>query len=107
MKALGGVDAIEKINKTKAALLYKAIDDNPFYYNNVALENRSSMNVPFWLTNEALNSEFLSAAQDQGLMALKGHRIVGGMRASIYNAMPLEGVEALVRFMNEFAQQHA
>ncbi len=107
LKALGGVDAIEKINKTKATLLYKAIDDNPFYYNNVALENRSSMNVPFWLTNETLNSEFLSAAQAQGLMALKGHRIVGGMRASIYNAMPLEGVEALVRFMNEFAQQHA
>jgi len=107
LKDLGGVAAIAEINKKKAQLLYQEIDDNPFYYNNVDVNYRSLMNVPFWLKDENLNAEFLAAAEQQGLMALKGHRIVGGMRASIYNAMPLAGIEALVKFMNEFAKQHS
>mgnify|MGYP006073553855 CR=1 FL=1 len=107
LKALGGVTAIAKINAQKARLLYQVIDDNPFYYNNVDVKYRSLMNVPFWLNNENLNTEFLASAKEQGLMALKGHRIVGGMRASIYNAMPLAGVEALVNFMNDFSQKHS
>lgn len=107
LKQLGGVPVIAKINQTKARLLYQTIDDNPFYYNNVDVKYRSLMNVPFWLKDESLNEEFLSLAKQQGLMALKGHRIVGGMRASIYNAMPLAGVEALVNFMNDFSQKHS
>ena len=107
LKALGGVTAIAKINQQKAQLLYQVIDDNPFYYNNINVNYRSLMNVPFWLKDESLNAAFLAAAEQQGLMALKGHRSVGGMRASIYNAMPFEVVEALVKFMNEFAEQHS
>jgi phosphoserine aminotransferase len=107
LKALGGVDAIENMNKKKAELLYQTIDDNNFYYNNVSQQYRSLMNVPFWLKDEALNAQFLAQATEQGLTALKGHRSVGGMRASIYNAMPIEGVEALVNFMNDFAKQHS
>jgi len=107
LKALGGVTAIAKINAQKAQLLYQVIDNNPFYYNNVDVKYRSLMNVPFWLNNKNLNTEFLASAKEQGLMALKGHRIVGGMRASIYNAMPLAGVEALVNFMNDFSQKHS
>ena len=107
LKALGGVSAIAKINQQKAQLLYQVIDSNPLYYNNVDVKYRSLMNVPFWLKNEELNEEFLALAKQQGLMALKGHRIVGGMRASIYNAMPLAGVEALVNFMNDFSQKHS
>ena len=106
LKSLGGVEAIAEINQQKAQLLYNTIDENPFYYNNVETQYRSLMNVPFWLKDEQLNEEFLIAAQAHGLMALKGHRSVGGMRASIYNAMPLSGVQALVKFMEEFAQQH-
>jgi phosphoserine aminotransferase len=104
---LGGVKAIEKINKEKAELLYNTIDTNDFYFNHVEGQYRSLMNVPFWLKDESLNSLFLAQAKEKGLMALKGHRIVGGMRASIYNAMPIEGVEALVNFMNEFAEKNA
>ncbi len=107
LKALGGVPAIATINQLKAKLLYQAIDDNTFYYNNIDLQYRSLMNVPFWLKDESLNEAFLAAAEEQGLMALKGHRSVGGMRASIYNAMPLDGVEALVNFMNNFSQKHS
>lgn len=102
LKDLGGVSAIEKVNGEKAALLYQAIDESDFYLNDVASENRSKMNIPFWLKDESLNDEFLKQAKDNGLSALKGHRIVGGMRASIYNAMPIEGVEQLVAFMKEF-----
>jgi phosphoserine aminotransferase len=107
LKALGGVEAIEKINKKKAEFLYQAIDNSGFYYNDVTQQYRSLMNVPFWLNDEALNEKFLAQATEQGLTALKGHRSVGGMRASIYNAMPIEGVDALVHFMNEFAKQHS
>ncbi len=104
LKDLGGVKAIEKINKEKAALLYQAIDSSAFYQNHIEPQYRSKMNIPFWLKDERLNNEFLAQAQQQGLMALKGHRIVGGMRASIYNAMPIEGVQKLVDFMQEFEQ---
>ena len=107
LKELGGVPAITKINQQKARLLYQVIDNDDFYYNNIEVQYRSLMNVPFWLKNEALNEEFLALAKQQGLMALKGHRSVGGMRASIYNAMPLAGVEALVSFMNHFSQKHS
>ncbi|MBR9727224.1 3-phosphoserine/phosphohydroxythreonine transaminase [Shewanella intestini] len=107
LTALGGVKAIAQINCQKAQLLYQCIDENDFYVNTVAVSNRSKMNVTFQLNDDALNSKFLAQAQANGLVALKGHRVVGGMRASIYNAMPLSGVEALVTFMNAFAKQHS
>lgn len=102
LKSIGGVSHIEQINKEKAALLYDFVDNSNFYRNDIALAHRSLMNVPFWLENEALNEQFLSQAKANGLVALEGHRMVGGMRASIYNAMPLEGVQKLVDFMREF-----
>lgn len=102
LKALGGVKAIEKVNNAKAELLYNLIDSTSFYQNNVEAQYRSKMNIPFWLKDESLNEKFLAEAEQQGLMALQGHRIVGGMRASIYNAMPIEGVQALVEFMKKF-----
>jgi len=103
---LGGVEAMEQVNAKKAQLLYDYIDESNFYQNNIALEHRSLMNIPFWLVNEELNKSFLAQAADEGLMALKGHRIVGGMRASIYNAMPIEGVQKLVSFMKKFEQEN-
>jgi len=105
LKDLGGVKAIAKINQEKAEMLYQAIDGSDFYLNNIESQYRSKMNIPFWLKDEGLNTAFLQQAEEKGLMALKGHRIVGGMRASVYNAMPLEGVEALVAFMKEFEQE--
>tara|TARA_R110001592_G_scaffold408_6_gene2301 strand:+ start:160 stop:1248 length:1089 start_codon:yes stop_codon:yes gene_type:complete len=105
LKALGGVKAIAKINQDKAELLYKAIDGSDFYQNNIEPQYRSKMNIPFWLKDESLNEQFLTQAEQHGLMALKGHRIVGGMRASIYNAMPIEGVQALVDFMRKFEKE--
>jgi phosphoserine aminotransferase len=93
---------MQKINKTKADTLYSAIDNSDFYSNPVSMKYRSWMNVPFLLADEKLNSKFLERSKDSGLLALKGHRSVGGMRASIYNAMPQEGVDALVSFMNDF-----
>ncbi|MGL1957483.1 MAG: 3-phosphoserine/phosphohydroxythreonine transaminase [Colwellia sp.] len=106
LKALGGVKAIAKVNQEKAELLYQAIDNTDFYQNNIEQQYRSNMNVPFWLNDESLNDKFIEQSEQQGLMALKGHRIVGGMRASIYNAMPLEGVQALVIFMKKFEQEN-
>jgi phosphoserine aminotransferase len=106
LKDLGGVKQIAKVNQEKAALLYQFIDNSDFYHNNIASQYRSLMNVPFWLENEELNSEFLAQAELAGLTALKGHRSVGGMRASIYNAMPLAGVQALIEFMKKFALKH-
>lgn len=105
LKDLGGVKAIAKVNQEKAKLLYQTIDSSDFYLNNIADEYRSKMNIPFWLKDESVNEEFLRQAEQHGLMALKGHRIVGGMRASIYNAMPIEGVEALVDFMQKFEKE--
>ncbi|MCG7531837.1 3-phosphoserine/phosphohydroxythreonine transaminase [Psychrobium sp. MM17-31] len=105
--AQGGVKAMEARNIEKAQLLYNAIDSSDFYVNNVAPEYRSRMNVVFQLNDESLNEAFLAQAEQRGLMALKGHRSVGGMRASIYNAMPLTGVQALVDFMQDFAQENS
>ena len=103
----GGLEEIEKINISKAALLYNVIDTTDFYHCSVAKSDRSRMNVPFTLKNTDLDAEFLKQAQDRGLTQLRGHRAVGGMRASIYNAMPIEGVLTLVSFMKEFANNHA
>ena len=95
-----------EINRRKADKLYAAIDDSDFYANPVKPENRSWMNVPFTLKNPDLDPLFLEGAKARGLTTLKGHRSVGGMRASIYNAMPEEGVDALIAFMQEFAAEH-
>ena len=103
----GGVEAMWETNKKKAALLYDYIDQSGFYKGTVTNKaHRSIMNVPFVLPDEALNKPFLEQAEARGLVNLKGHRSVGGMRASIYNAMPVEGVQTLVDFMREFAQSH-
>ncbi|MDA7437888.1 3-phosphoserine/phosphohydroxythreonine transaminase [Candidatus Pseudothioglobus singularis] len=102
VKEKGGLSAMKTINKAKAESLYSAIDNSDFYSNPVSMKYRSWMNVPFLLADEKLNSKFLERSKDSGLLALKGHRSVGGMRASIYNAMPQEGVDALVSFMNDF-----
>ena len=91
-----------RINQRKAELLYSAIDASDFYSNPVSIESRSWMNVPFTLADPALDPVFLDEAREAGLLTLKGHRSVGGMRASIYNAMPEEGVQALVDFMADF-----
>ncbi|GHA74445.1 3-phosphoserine/phosphohydroxythreonine transaminase [Cognatilysobacter bugurensis] len=102
----GGVEEFARRNGRKAALLYDAIDGSSgFYRNDVAAAARSRMNVPFFLHDEALNAEFLAESKAAGLLALKGHRVLGGMRASIYNAMPEAGVQALVDFMRDFARR--
>lgn len=105
--AQGGVAAIEKVNIAKAKLLYDYIDSTDFYVNHVAAKNRSRMNIPFYLKDESLNDAFLNGAQENGLLQLKGHRAVGGMRASIYNAMPIEGLQALVSYMKAFEIKHS
>jgi phosphoserine aminotransferase len=106
LKEQGGLVEIEKRNKAKAELLYSTIDNSSFYRNQVADANRSRMNVPFQLADSALDAVFLKESLEAGLHALKGHRVVGGMRASIYNAMPLEGVQALTAFMSDFEKRH-
>ncbi|WP_286235718.1 3-phosphoserine/phosphohydroxythreonine transaminase [Thalassotalea sediminis] len=106
LKSVGGVSAIENVNKRKAKLIYDYVDNSTFYKNTIDPEFRSRMNVPFWLADESLNDKFLSEAKEQGLVALKGHRLVGGMRASIYNAMPIEGVEKLIEFMQSFEERN-
>ena len=107
LKDQGGIAAIEKKNIAKAKLLYEYLDGTRFYVNSVRKEDRSRMNVPFKLHDESLDEAFLKGAKEHGMVQLKGHRSVGGMRASIYNAMPQEGVEALVAFMEEFRRKHA
>lgn len=107
LKKRGGVEAIYAHNQQKAALLYDCIDNSSFYRNDVHPDNRSLMNVPFQLANSELDDTFLAEAMEHGLHALKGHRDVGGMRASIYNAMSLEGVQALVDFMVKFEKKYA
>jgi phosphoserine aminotransferase len=104
--AQGGVPAIERVNIAKAKLLYDYLDQSGFYRNCVRKEDRSRMNVPFKLADEALDGAFLKGAVENGMVQLKGHRAVGGMRASIYNAMPIAGVEALVAYMREFERKH-
>jgi len=103
LKAQGGVAAMEARNIEKARLLYEALDRDDFYANRVDESCRSRMNIPFYLRDESLNEQFLAGAKARGLLQLKGHKSVGGMRASIYNAMPIEGVQALVDYLNEFA----
>ncbi len=105
--ALRGLAAIERRNTHKAALLYGYIDGSELYVNKVAKHCRSRMNVPFFLRDESRNQAFLAGAQAAGLLQLKGHKSVGGMRASLYNAMPIEGVQALVAFMRDFEQHRA
>ncbi len=107
LKRQGGIAAIEARNKAKAALLYDAIDNSRLYLNKVAANCRSRMNVPFFLRDESRNDAFLAGAREHGLLQLKGHKSVGGMRASIYNALPIEGVQALVDYMREFEQTRA
>ena len=104
--AQGGVAAIERKNIAKAALLYDYLDQTSFYVNPVRREDRSRMNIPFKLKDEALDEAFLKGARQHGMVQLKGHRAVGGMRASIYNAMPVEGVRTLVDYMKDFEKQH-
>ena len=102
LKAQGGVPAMEQRNIAKAALLYSALDASDFYVTKVAKDCRSRMNVTFFLKDDSLNAAFLQGADARGLLQLKGHRVAGGMRASLYNAMPLEGVQALVGYLAEF-----
>jgi len=106
LKAKGGLQALAEVNERKASKLYAHIDQSGFYSNPVATDSRSWMNVPFVLADSELDASFLSGAKDAGLVTLKGHRSVGGMRASIYNAMPEEGVQALIDFMTDFEKRN-
>ena len=107
MLAKGGLVAMEAQNRAKAKLIYDLLDASSLYQSPVALENRSLMNIPVTLKDAALDEDFLKQAKAAGLVQLKGHKSVGGMRASIYNAMPVEGVKALVAFMQNFEKTHA
>jgi len=106
IKRQGGVAAMDAAAQAKAELLYGCLDSLPFYRCPVAVPARSRMNVPFFLREEALNEAFLTGAKARGLLQLKGHKSVGGMRASVYNAMPLAGVQALVQYLQDFAHTH-
>jgi len=106
LKRQGGIAAMEAANVAKAELLYQTIDGSGLYLNKVHKDCRSRMNVPFFLRDESLNEAFLVGAKAAGLLQLKGHKSVGGMRASIYNAMPLAGVQALTTYMQEFERSH-
>jgi phosphoserine aminotransferase len=106
LKQLGGLAAMEKMNIAKASLLYDYLDQSGLFHNPVAKEDRSRMNVPFTLKDSKLDEPFLKGALERGMVQLKGHRSVGGMRASIYNAMPIEGVRALVDYMRAFEKKH-
>lgn len=106
LKEQGGVAAIEAVNRRKAGKLYGAIDASGFYRNPIAAANRSLTNVPFVLHDDALNAAFLEESEAAGLLTLKGHRSVGGMRASLYNAMPEEGVDRLIDFMQDFERRY-
>jgi phosphoserine aminotransferase len=102
----GGIAEIERRNIEKASLLYDYLDQSRFYSNPVAKADRSRMNIPFRLADSALDEAFLQGAKEHNMVQLKGHRVVGGMRASIYNAMPIEGVRTLVGYMKEFERTH-
>jgi len=105
LKEIGGIESITQHNKRKSQLLYKAIDQSDFYSNNVATRFRSRMNVPFFMPSPELDKLFIQDALNENLLALKGHRATGGIRASIYNAMSMEGIEALVSFMGNFEKK--
>lgn len=107
LKAQGGVAAIEKLNNEKAALLYAAIDENPLFTGTVNKEDRSKMNVCFVMNDPNLEESFLQFTKDEGIVGIKGHRLVGGFRASLYNALPVGSVKVLTSLMNAFAWQHA
>jgi phosphoserine aminotransferase len=106
LKEQGGVEAMELRNRAKKELLYGAIDSSELYSNPIAINARSWMNVPFRLADDRLDKPFLAGAEARSLLNLKGHRSVGGMRASIYNAVGLDAVEALVAYMAEFEKEH-
>jgi phosphoserine aminotransferase len=106
LKVQGGLAAMQAANQAKSQLLYSALDASGLYQNRVAVGSRSRMNVTFYLKDERLNEPFLVGAAERGLVQLKGHRVVGGMRASLYNAMPLAGVQALVTYLQEFEASH-
>ena len=107
LKAQGGIAAIEKLNNAKAALLYKAIDENPFFTGTVNKEDRSKMNVCFVMNDPALETSFLEFVKENSIVGIKGHRLVGGFRASLYNALPISSVEVLSQLMKEYALQKA
>lgn len=107
LKKMGGLEAMKAYNEKKAAILYDFLDRSKLFRGTVRKEDRSLMNVPFVTGDEALDAEFVKAAADAGFVNLKGHRTVGGMRASIYNAMPIEGVRKLVAFMEDFERKHS
>ena len=107
LQKLGGIKEINKVNEYKAGLLYDFIDNSSFYTNSVVKEYRSIMNVPFVTPSKELDEKFVKESKANGLVSLKGHRLVGGMRASIYNAMPVEGVQKLIEFMKKFEQENA
>ena len=105
--ALTGVAAMEVRNKAKADFFYEYLDGSQLYLNKVDTAYRSRMNIPFFLRDESRNDAFLAGAKERGLLQLKGHKSVGGMRASLYNAMPMEGVQALVQYMQDFERTSA
>ena len=107
LKSIGGVAEVEKLNDAKAALLYREIDSNPLFTGTVAKEDRSKMNVCFVMNTPALEEEFLNFAKQKNIVGIKGHRLVSGFRASLYNALPISSVEVLVQAMKEFALSHA
>ena len=107
LKKIGGLSVMAEINRRKAEKLYQYIDHSGFYRNPVDLSCRSWMNIPFTLPQAEMDADFLAGAKHTGLLSLKGHRLVGGMRASIYNAMPESGVDALIEYMKDFAARHA
>ncbi len=107
LKAQGGVAAIEKLNEAKAALLYEAIDENPCFRGTVSKEDRSKMNVCFVMNNPSLEADFLRLTKEKNIVGIEGHRLVGGFRASLYNALPISSVKVLVDAMKEFAAAHA
>ncbi|NEX60620.1 3-phosphoserine/phosphohydroxythreonine transaminase [Noviherbaspirillum galbum] len=106
LKRQGGVAEMERRALAKSEMLYGYLDSTGFYRNTIARDCRSRMNVPFFLNDESLNESFLAGAKERGMVQLKGHKSVGGMRASIYNAMPIEGVQALIDYMKEFEKKH-
>ena len=107
LKKNGGLAAMKEKNEKKAAILYNYLDESRLFHGTVEKKDRSLMNVPFVTGDKELDAKFVKEAEAAGLVNLKGHRTVGGMRASIYNAMPLEGVEALVAFMKKFEEENA
>ncbi len=107
LKSIGGVAAVEKLNDAKAALLYKEIDENPLFTGTVAKDDRSKMNVCFVMKDPALEEAFLAFTKEKNIVGIKGHRLVGGFRASLYNALPISSVEVLVNAMKEFALKNA